>query len=90
MKVACGIARSIGKGSLAGSAKNKLSEKSYGTGNILDIIRKGNGKARSSPSLGTSRRKHIFARGSIETCAAKQECSLTDVYGVATFYKAFT
>lgn len=61
------------------------------TEDILNIIRKGKGKAEIISILEDIQEKYTYLpEEALRLVAAETGCSLTDVYGVATFYKAFS
>jgi len=92
MKAVCGIARSISKELLVGNTRNSLAGESHmETENILDIIRKSKGKAAIISILEDIQEKYTYLpEEALRLVATETGCSLTDVYGVATFYKAFS
>lgn len=61
------------------------------TENILDIIHKSKGKAEIISILEDIQGEYTYLpEEALRLVAAETGCSLTDVYGVATFYKAFS
>jgi NADH:ubiquinone oxidoreductase subunit E len=89
MKAVCGIARSISKELLVGNTRTSLAGESHmETENILDIIRKSQGKAAIISILEDIQEKYTYLpEEALRLVATETGCSLTDVYGVAIFTK---